>query len=266
MNSSDRMAPEQVARLALAICATAESLGSTLSADAAELMADDLAGYPPAVVASALKSCRLELTSKLTTGAIMQRINAADGRPGKDEAWSIALSASDESETVVMTTEIRQAMTAAQPILAQRDKVGARMAFLSAYERLVSQARAEARPVVWDVSLGFDPGRRVIAIESAVRSRLITSESGSQYLAELRIAPITQDGKAIAGLLTGGAAKPTEANRARWQQLKADLQKNRRDSEARRLRQERAERHRLSCLKLMHSAKVESFAGQEADQ
>lgn len=266
MNSSDRMSPEQVARLALAICATAESLGYTLSADAAELMADDLADYPAHVVAAALKSCRVELTGKLTTGAIMQRIHAADGRPGKDEAWSIALAAGDESDTVVMTAEIRQAMTAAQPILAGRDKVGARMAFLSAYERLVAQARAEARPVTWSVSLGFDSGRRVAAIESAVRSNLISREAGTQYLADLRIAPIAQDGQAIAGLLTGSSVKPTEANRERWQQLKADLLKSRRDKEAQRLRAGRAERSHLASLKRTLNEKVEELTREDNSQ
>lgn len=267
MNSSpDRMAPEQVARLALAICATAESLGYTLSADAAELMADDLADFPASVVAAALKSCRMELTGRLTTGAIMQRVHASDGRPGKDEAWSIALSADDESETVVMTAEIRQAMTAARPILAQRDKVGARMAFLSAYERLVAQARAEARPVSWSVSLGFDQGRRVAAIETAVRSKLITQETAGQYLSDLRIAPVTQDGQAIAGLLTGSTIVPTEANRQRWQQLKADLQKSRRSKEAQRLWDARKERRQLDRLKVAHDEKAEDLLCKERSQ
>lgn len=205
MNSSDRMAPDQLARLALAICATAESLGQVLSANAAELMADDLADYSSDAIATALRACRRELTGKLTLAAILQRVQAADGRPGKDEAWSIALMASDESDTVVITGEILQAMTASQPILQLGDKVGARMAFMGAYERLVTKARSEAAPVTWSVSLGFMPERRVMAIESAVRMQLITEESASQYLADLRIAPITTDGQAIAGLITGDA-------------------------------------------------------------
>lgn len=266
MSSSDRMDPEQVARLALAICATAESLGYTLSADAAELMADDLAEYPAKVVAGALKSCRLELTGKLTTGAIMQRINAADGRPGKDEAWSIALSAADESETVVMTTEIQQAMNAAQPILARGDKVGARMAFLSAYDRMVAQARTEATPASWTVSFGFDPNRRIAAIESAVRSKLISHEAGARYLSDLRIAPISQDGQAIAGLLTGTVVQPTEANRARWQQLKADLLAVRRRKSIQQRWDARRERRRLAELKAAHAAKAEKLMRKEHSQ
>lgn len=200
---------DECAQLAGAICATAETLGQTISATAAELMAEDLAAFAPADIRKALQACRRELTGKLTLAAVLQRVQAADGRPGKDEAWSIALTAGDESETVVMTAEIRQAMVAAQPILSRRDVVGARMAFNSAYERLVSAARAQAKPTTWSVSLGVDPARRVIAIESAVRMQLITQQAGTQYLADLRIAPITTDGQAIAGLITGSTAEPS---------------------------------------------------------
>ncbi|PRA69299.1 hypothetical protein CQ065_06870 [Pseudomonas sp. MYb187] len=201
--STCEMNDAQVAGLAAAICATAEAMGQEMNPGTAAMMAEDLCAYPVVAVRSALKSCRLEVKGKLAMADILQRVQAADGRPGKDEAWSIALTASDESETVVMTAEIQQAMAAAQPVLALGDKVGARMAFMSAYERLVAGARAEAKPAAWSVSLGFDPVRRVTAIESAVRMQLITHESGAQHLAELRIAPITEDGQAIAGLLTG---------------------------------------------------------------
>lgn len=221
MNSSERMTNDQIARLALAIAATAEVLGQSITTDAAEMMADDLSGYQADVIAGALKSCRRELTGKLTLAAILQRIQAADGRPGKDEAWSIALSAADESETVVMTAEILQAMTAAQPVLDLGDKVGARMAFMSAYERLVIAARAEAMPTTWSVSLGFDPKRRVTAIESAVRMQLITHQAGAQYLSDLRIAPITNDGMAIAGLLTGKVVQPSPKLRAKLAEVRS---------------------------------------------
>lgn len=203
------LSSDERAQLAGAICATAETLGQTISATAAELMAEDLAVFAPADIRKALQACRRELTGRLTLAAVLQRVQAADGRPGKDEAWSIALTAGDESETVVMTAEIRQAMVAAQPILSRRDVVGARMAFNSAYERLVSAARAEAKPTTWSVSLGLDPARRVTAIESAVRMQLITQQAGTQYLTDLRIAPITADGQAIAGLITGSTAEPS---------------------------------------------------------
>ena len=76
----------ETADLSMAICATAETLGQTLSAPAAKLMAEDLAEHPMDVIANALWACRRELTGKLTLAAILQRVQAADGRPGKDEA------------------------------------------------------------------------------------------------------------------------------------------------------------------------------------
>lgn len=196
------LSEDQQDQLLLSLFATAEVMGQQLTQGAALLMVEDLCEYSEPVLSGALRNCRRE-GGRLTVAAILKHAQAADGHPGKDEAWAIALSASDESETVVMTTEIRQAMTASSPVLEAGDKVGARMAFMSAYERLVIAAGAEALPAKWEVSLGYDPARRVTAIESAIRSKLISQEAGAKHLAHLRIAPITQDGEAIAGLLTG---------------------------------------------------------------
>lgn len=197
------LSSDDIAELAMAICATAEAMGQTISAAGAELIAEDLEAHEPQVIIAALRACRREPAGRLSLGMVLKHIHAADGRPGKDEAWSIALAASDEYETVVLTTEIRQAMIASTPILEANDKIGARMAFMSAYERLVSFARAEDRPAVWEVSLGFDAARRVTAVESAVRAQLISQERGAKYLSDLRITPTTAEGQAIAGLLTG---------------------------------------------------------------
>ncbi len=234
MNTSE-MNDAEVAGLAGAICATAEAMGQEMNPRTAAMMAEDLSVFPVQVVRGALKACRNEVKGKLAMADILQRVQAVDGRPGKDEAWSIALTGSDESETVVMTTEIQQAMTAAAPILRLGDKVGARMAFISAYERLVTQARAEASPVSWRVSLGFDPVHRATAIESAVRMKLIPREQGDQYLADLRIAPITEDGRAIAGLLTGEVVKPSPRVREKLAEVRqiVDAAKRRQEQERR---------------------------------
>lgn len=196
------LSEDQQDQLLLSLFATAEVMGQQLTQGAALLMVEDLREYSEAVLSDALRTCRRE-GGRLTVSAILKHAQAADGHPGKDEAWAIALSASDESETVVMTAEIRQAMTASGPVLEVGDKVGARMAFMSAYERLVIAARAEALPAKWEVSLGYDSARRVIAIESAVRSKLISQEAGAKHLAHLQIAPPTEDGRAITGLITG---------------------------------------------------------------
>lgn len=236
------LSSDEIAELSGAVCATAEALGQTISANAARLIAGDLAEYEPHAIQSALRACRRELTGKLTLAAILQRVFAADSRPGKDEAWSIALTASDESETVVMTAEIRQAMRVARPILSLGDKVGARMAFLSAYERLVTLARTEALPVQWSVSLGFDSSRRAAAIESAVSLRLITPESGTRYLADLRLVPITDDGQAIAGLLTGSSAAPSSRIRQNLAEVRSILDAARDCAKLRKINKAQAQR------------------------
>jgi len=234
MNSFERMAPDQIARLTLAITATAEVLGQTITSEAAEMMADDLADYPAEAVAGALKACRRELTGKLTLAAILQRVQAADGRPGKDEAWAIAMTTNDEFETVVLTDEIQLALAAAKPVLDAGDKIGARMAFISAYERFVGQAREDTKPVNWHVSVGFDANRRIQAVTKAMELKRIPREHGQKYLADLSIGPVTEDGRAIAGLLTGTATQPAPALRKKLELVKNSMLEMRKASAERR--------------------------------
>jgi hypothetical protein len=214
---------DQIAELSAALCATAETVGQTLSASAAELMAEDLAEYPMDVITNALWSSRRGLTGKLTLKAILDLVQAADGRPGKDEAWAIAMTTNDEFETVVLTDEIQIALGAAKPVLDAGDKVGARMAFISAYERLVAQAREDVKPVNWHVSVGFDANRRVEAVTKAVQMQRIPQESGQKYLADLRVVPVTEDGRALVGLITGEVTRPTSAVREKLKGVKDSM-------------------------------------------
>jgi hypothetical protein len=213
----------ETAELSMAICATAETLGQTLSAPAAKLMAEDLAEHPMDVIANALWACRREVTGKLTLAAILQRVQAADGRPGKDEAWAIAMTTNDEYETVVLTDEIQLALAAAKPVLDAGDKIGARMAFISAYERFVSQSREDAKPVNWHVSVGFDANRRIQAVTKAMELKRIPREHAQKYLADLSVEPITEDGRAIAGLLTGNVTQPAPVLRKKLELVKNSM-------------------------------------------
>ena len=81
-----------------------------------------------------------------TPADIVERLESCDGRPTAAEAWALALAADDEAETVVWTPEIAEARSAAKPALDIGDKVGARQAFVEAYERRVAEARRELRP------------------------------------------------------------------------------------------------------------------------
>lgn len=214
---------DQQAELAAALCATAETLGHAISANAAELMAEDLADYPMQDVAAALRACRRELTGKLTLAAILQRVQAADGRPDPNEAWALALAASDEFDSVVLTDEIQLALGAARAVLDAGDKVGARMSFLSAYQRQVDTARREGRPVNWKLSPGFDQQRRLMAVEEAGRLGRLPAPVVQDYVAQLTHTPITQDGAAIAGLITGKVAMPSPEVRQKLAEIKRGL-------------------------------------------
>lgn len=156
---------EQVLEL---VYATAEVLGHEMRPSAGMLIAEDLAAYPFAEIRQALARCRAELHGRLTLAAILERVPSANAHLLPNEAWALALTSTDELETVVWTPEIAKAFGAARPVLEGGDRVGARMAFLAAYERELAQAKAEGRRPEWQVSLGHDPQRRQIVLEEAV--------------------------------------------------------------------------------------------------
>lgn len=133
------------------------------------------------------------------------------------------MTTSDEFETVVLTDEIQLALAAAKPVLDAGDKVGARMAFISAYERFVGQAREDAKPVNWHVSVGFDANRRIQAVTKAVEMQRIPQERGRLYLADLSVMPVTEDGRAVVALLTGEVARPSPKLRAKLEAVRNSM-------------------------------------------
>jgi hypothetical protein len=107
----------------------------------------------------------------------------------------------DEDATIVLCAEIAQAMQIARPIYADGDRVGARMAFRSAYERLIADGRAAGRPAEWWPSIGFNAGRREPALRAAVERGLLSAERAAAYLP----APIAP---AAVALLTADSGTP----------------------------------------------------------
>ncbi|TSJ92132.1 hypothetical protein FPQ14_02455 [Gilliamella apicola] len=99
-----------------------------------------------------------------------------------DEAWSIAILASDETNTVVWTNEIAKAWSQAEIVYCNGDKIGARRTFIEAYERLVNESMMYCRPIEFFVSLGNDKSRRVDAINHAIFTGLLTQERANYYL------------------------------------------------------------------------------------
>ena len=113
---------------------------------------------------------------------LIKFMGGAGNHLSPDEAWSIAILASDETNTVVWTNEIAKAWSQAEIVYCNGDKIGARRTFIEAYERLVNESMMYCRPIEFFVSLGNDKSRRVDAINHAVFTGLLTQERANYYL------------------------------------------------------------------------------------
>lgn len=210
---------EQQVALASALCATAEALGQTMSPNTARILAQDLARYSPEIIRNALLACRRTLTGRLTLAAIQQQIHELDGRPMPNEAWAIALAAADEDNSVVLTEEILLALGATRPVLNAGDAVGARMAFLSTYQRLVDENRRQAVPLNWQLSQGYAADRRQAAISDAVRLGRLKEPQAQRLALQLAHIPDQLDGLPSSGVL--GISESTPPNQEARKCLKA---------------------------------------------
>lgn len=142
-------------------------------------------------------------------------LEALDGRPTADEAWALAITATDEAATVVWCREIAQAWGIAQPVLDTGDQIGARRTFIDAYNRLLADARRTLTPASWEVSLGLDASARRIAIEAASRAGRLPPAQARRLLGPIPVDSQEADEcAAVAGLLAGNVtALPDLATR-----------------------------------------------------
>lgn len=168
-------------QLIQAVAVTAELCGRVFTPAAASVFVADLGGYPEEQILGALRRCRREVRGVLTVQDVLSRI--ADGRPGADEAW--AMIPQDEAGSVVWTDEMAQAWGTARFLLRENDRVGARMAFKEAYQKLVADARDQRRPVHWTPSLGHDKAGREAVIVEAVKAGRLTYEHGRELVPEV---------------------------------------------------------------------------------
>lgn len=160
-------------KLIVSLMATAEVMGSEIKPNVALVMVDDLSGYQLADVLQALTRVRREHTGKLTLKVILEILAPAGGWISANEAWAIALPAADEAATVVWTQEMAKAWAVSKPILDAGDKIGARMAFIPAYDRFVDQAKRESRTPHYEISAGWDANLRELAVQNAVTAGLL---------------------------------------------------------------------------------------------
>ncbi len=176
------MTEDQKVELSRTLVATYEIMGAQCGSAAILLMTEDLCVYTVQEVSTALARCRRELKGRMTLSDILERIPSANPFLPANEAWALALTSMDENETVIWTDEMAAAMGDARPILSVGDKVGARMAFISSYERRVDAAKSSGRFPRWSASLGQDPARRQTAIEEALSAGKISAESARGML------------------------------------------------------------------------------------
>ena len=159
---------------------TAELLGTPLSTDALEVMANDLIELAETEndVLVALMRVRREHKGRLTLAAILERL---PNRPmDADAAWDIAMRSKlwDEDATIVLP----QAIFCAFPFAVWNtgDKVAARMAFKANYPEC---ARKSGDAV--EISLGSAAGEREPAIIEALRANMITADQAKAELPHL---------------------------------------------------------------------------------
>jgi hypothetical protein len=179
MNQTD-----ESTKLGEALAITAEVMGTYLSEDACTMMLYDLSAWPVPAVMQALHRVRQECKGRLTIADIIARID--DGRPTEFEAWGMI--PRDELETAVMTDEMSTAMQAAMPLMGT-DEYAARRAFTEAYNRLVSQARANRQPTRWFASLGHDPVQRERVITQAVEQGRLSQQQAIKLLPGSTVQP-----------------------------------------------------------------------------
>ena len=172
------MATKASEELLQAIAVTAELCGKVFSPASARVFADDLASYDEQAVMRALAKCRREVRGILSLQDVISRID--DGRPGVEEAW--AMLPQDEDSSVVWTDEMAQAWGIAYPLLADGDRIAARMAFKDAYSRIVTKAREEMKPAKWLPSYGHNRDGRAAAVADAVRLGRIGLQPGLAML------------------------------------------------------------------------------------
>ncbi len=177
---------EQVLRT---LVATAEVMGGEMKPTTALVMAQDLDEYPFHEVMTALNRVRKEATGKLTLKAIIDMLSPGRDWLSANEAWSLALPAADERNTVVWTREARDAFNIALPLLEEGDKIGARMAFIAAYERSVSIAKAAGGAPNVEVSEGWDKQLRAVAVDQAVNRGLLPPPRQEEALALPNLSP-----------------------------------------------------------------------------
>ena len=144
----------------------------------------------------ACSKCMLENKFFPVPADIIQHIPSAqkNNHVGAEEAWAIAEEAMDEYSTVFITNEILEAKVISQDLYDSGDKVGARMAFKDAYNRIIKTAQSPK----WKMSEGYDKARKQDAIRNALALGRLSEEKAQKYLGQESTLMIGSDVQKVA--------------------------------------------------------------------
>jgi len=142
-----------------------------------------LKGYPLAIVIEGIKAhcvdpVRGQFPPK-PADIVAQMEKWKPQRISADEAWTMV--PADESETIVWTDEIAEAHAIAAK---EHDRVAARMAFKSAYERIVERNKARNIFPKWVISEGWCAEKRFKAVTDALRLGRLNEQDVDQRFLE----------------------------------------------------------------------------------
>jgi hypothetical protein len=163
--------PEVIKSLMVVIEMTRAEVGDA----AQQMILDELSGYPKDLALKALHKCLKELRpGQFYIGAVLDRIDL--GHPSPELAWAMASKAADEGEAVLWTDMMAQAWGQVYPLVAEGDKIAARMAFKECYGAALEDAQLHRRMPVWELSPGTDRKRTNEVLAMAVRQGHISLE------------------------------------------------------------------------------------------
>lgn len=171
------MADQEVIK---ALAVAAELCGTNLSVEAARVFAMKLQAYPKAQVLQAIDRAMEECKGRLTLADVISRID--DGRPSADEAWGMI--PKSEHDTAVCTREMMRATCGIADMI-ENDPIPGRLAFKAAYEREVRQARADNRPIEWQITLGWSVSGREGPVMDALAKGRITHQQAANAIGHL---------------------------------------------------------------------------------
>lgn len=165
----------------------------TPSADHAAVFFASLQAYPLSLVSQAFTAhVRDPERGKFapTPADVVAKIEAAmlNSRPGVEEAW--AMIPAGEDDTIVWTTEMAEAHAACAPLLAEGDRIAARMTFKEVYSKAVTRAVSAGKPVTWQASLGWDMEKRKRVLSAAVEAGKLPALAAREECPSL---PLTSD-------------------------------------------------------------------------